>query len=326
VPTRCVVSILFFKNKKATTGYTGLRIAKVTTASAPQGAQTVIYEYDEQEHLISEISGTGAPLRSYVWREDTPVAQIEYQPSRKILSFDPDHLNTPRAAMDETGKVVWRWESDAFGSTLPDEDPDKDGVKVTINLRFPGQYYDVESGLHYNGHRYYSLLLVIYTQADRLGLLRQAVNPIYAGYSESADLMRGLNQSYTYSSNNPMSETDPLGLMGSGVGSLNKKNQPKTPRYPGSSCGSEGNPNNYPNEFGGASIENACQRHDRCYEDCSKSKKQCDIQLYTDIRRDCDNASNPASCNLASIAYFVAVSRMGDDPFFNTRRKTCQCQ
>ena len=193
---------------------TGCAARKVTTASAPQGAQTIIYEYDEQGHLIGELSGTGTPLRSYVWRDDTPVAQIEYQPSRKILYFDPDHLNTPRAAMDETGKVVWRWESDAFGSTLPDEDPDKDSVKVTINLRFPGQYYDVESGLHYNGHRYYSPLLIIFTQADRLDLLRQAVNPLYAGYGEPMDLMRGLNQPYTYVLGNPLSYVDPEGLAG----------------------------------------------------------------------------------------------------------------
>ena len=112
---------------------------------APQGAQT-LYQYDLQGHLLVELTGTGTPIRTYVWRDDTPVAQIEHQPSRKILYFEPDHLNTPRAAMDETGKVVWRWESDAFGSTVANEDPDGDGVKVTVNLRFPDKYYDRETG------------------------------------------------------------------------------------------------------------------------------------------------------------------------------------
>jgi len=114
----------------------GLRMSKITTASAPQGAQTVVYFYGLQGHLLAEASGTGTPIRTYAWRGDTPVAQIEHTSGGdKTLYFDPDHLNTPRAAMDETGKVVWRWESDAFGSSLPDEDPDKDGVKVTVNLR-----------------------------------------------------------------------------------------------------------------------------------------------------------------------------------------------
>jgi hypothetical protein len=40
--------------------------------------------------------------------------------------------------------VVWRWESDAFGTTIPMQDPDGDGQATLINLRFPGQYYDVE--------------------------------------------------------------------------------------------------------------------------------------------------------------------------------------
>ena len=125
---------------------------------APQGAQT-LYQYDLQGHLLVELTGTGTPIRTYVphlcsapmfrtyvWRDDTPVAQIDNQPSRKILYFEPDYLNTPRADMDETGKVVWRWESDAFGSTVANEDPDGDGVKVTVNLRFPDKYYDRETG------------------------------------------------------------------------------------------------------------------------------------------------------------------------------------
>ena len=82
---------------------------------------------------------------------------MEHQAGDKILYFVTDHLNTPRAAMDETGKVVWRWESDAFGSTLPNEDADGDGENLTtINLRFWGVYYaDIESGLpFYAKHRY----------------------------------------------------------------------------------------------------------------------------------------------------------------------------
>ena len=135
--------------------YQGQRVRKVTTASAPQGALTVIYHYDQQGHLLAETSATGTALRTYVWRDDTPIAQIEHQPVRKVIYFATDHLNTPRAAMNEAGKVVSRWESDAFGTTPANEDADGDGVKVVVNLRFPGQYFDRETGLHYNYFRDY---------------------------------------------------------------------------------------------------------------------------------------------------------------------------
>lgn len=174
--------------------YKGLRTRKVTTTNAPQGAQTTLYVYDPAGKLIAEMSSSGTPIRSYIWRDDTPVSQIEYVPSRKVYYFHADHLNTPRSLMDDTGKTVWRWESDAFGSALPDEDPDKDSVKMTSNLRFAGQYYDKETGLHYNWHRYYDPSMGQYIQADPLGL---------AG---------GIN-TYSYVKGNPLSRTDSTGLI-----------------------------------------------------------------------------------------------------------------
>ncbi|BAN33961.1 hypothetical protein SCD_n00112 [Sulfuricella denitrificans skB26] len=170
------------------------RTRKVTTASAPQGAQTVVYHYDQQGHLLAETSGTGTPIRTYVWRDDTPIAQIEHQPTRKTLYYEVDHLNTPRAAMDETGKVLWRWESDAFGSTLANEDADGDNTKVTVNLRFPGQYYDAESGLNYNYARNYDSSTGRYTTSDPIGL------------------DGGIN-TYSYVENNPLNYFDPDGLL-----------------------------------------------------------------------------------------------------------------
>ncbi len=80
--------------------YRGLRTRKVTTASAPQGSGTVIYHYDEAGHLIGESAGSGSPIRTYVWRDDVPLAQIDYVPSRRVLYFDVDQLHTPRDARD----------------------------------------------------------------------------------------------------------------------------------------------------------------------------------------------------------------------------------
>ncbi len=168
------------------------RTRKETTAQAPQGAATVLYSYDRADHLIAETDSTG-PIRSYVWRDDVPVAQIEHRPTRKVLYFETDHLNTPRAARNEAGVLVWRWEVDAFGSSLPDEDPDGDGQPTTVNLRYPGQVFDPESGLHYNLARYYDPTSGRYLSPDPIGL---------AG---------GVN-TYAYVGNNPLRYVDPFGL------------------------------------------------------------------------------------------------------------------
>jgi RHS repeat-associated protein len=56
------------------------------------------------------------------------------------------------------------------GNADVDEDPDGDGQKVTFHLRLPGQYYDAESGLHYNGHRYYDPHTGRYITSDPIGL------------------------------------------------------------------------------------------------------------------------------------------------------------
>ncbi len=173
--------------------YQGLRSRKTTTAAAPQGAGTVIYAYDLHDRLKGEFDGAGNPLRTYVWRDDVPVSIILHGTPETVLYLETDHLNTPIAARDQTGKVVWKWESDAFGSTLPNEDPDGDTQNTTINLRFPGQYFDRESGLHYNWNRYYDPRLGRYLSPDPIGL---------AG---------GANL-YQYGKSNPLSYSDPKGL------------------------------------------------------------------------------------------------------------------
>ena len=48
--------------------------------------------------------------------------------------------------MTDGGTVIWRWESDPFGSTAAQEDPDGDLVLFVYNLRFPGQFLDSETG------------------------------------------------------------------------------------------------------------------------------------------------------------------------------------
>ena len=105
----------------------------------------------------------------------------------------PDHLGTVRAITDTSQTVVWRWDSAPFGATLPDEDPDGDGQSLTFNLRFPGQFFDTETGLHYNYFRDYDPSIGRYVQSDPIGL---------GG---------GIN-TYAYVEGNPINKKDPEGL------------------------------------------------------------------------------------------------------------------
>ncbi|QLQ33442.1 MAG: RHS repeat-associated core domain-containing protein [Candidatus Thiothrix singaporensis] len=96
-------------------------------------------------------------------------------------------------ATDSNRRIVWKWESDAFGTTVPQQDPNGDGKQTIVNLRFPGQYYDAESGLHQNWHRTYDPSLGRYISSDPIGL---------AG---------GVN-TYGYVANEPINWADPSGL------------------------------------------------------------------------------------------------------------------
>lgn len=170
------------------------RTRKVTTAAAPQGAQTLVYHYDDQDRLIAETTQTGTPLRSYAWSDENLIGQVEYVANAtntgyeigRIVYYELDHLGTPRQARERTGTVVWRWESDGYGNTAADEDPDGNGQKTYVYLRFPGQYFDEESGLHYNWHRYYVPRLGRYLSSDPIGIeggentyLYATANPMY---------------------------------------------------------------------------------------------------------------------------------------------------
>ncbi len=153
----------------------------------------VYFVYDEAGHLLGEYDSSGAAVTETVWLGDTPVAVLKPGAPGNFFVY-ADHLSAPRAIAEaSTGKIVWRWESEPFGSNAADEDPDKDGTRFAYNLRFPGQYYDQESGLHYNYYRDYDPRAGRYIQSDPVGL------------------DGGIN-SYDYAGGNPSNAIDPGGL------------------------------------------------------------------------------------------------------------------
>ena len=152
------------------------------------GEQTIHYHYDLNNHLIAESLADGTPLREYLYLDNEPLAMREYQTNPGCYYFINDHLGTPQQLVTTTGTVVWQ------AAYLPYGEVQVQVNTVTNNLRFPGQYFDVETGLHYNWNRYYDPVTGRYISADPIGL------------------EGGLNL-YAYVSCNPVNAIDQKGLV-----------------------------------------------------------------------------------------------------------------
>jgi RHS repeat-associated protein len=167
----------------------GQRTRKTVFNSNGSVRAITIFHYDHSGYLITETTEVGDLIRDYLWLEGMiPVAQIDGNAGFETVTYlHTDHLMTNRLATDGVQQVVWRWEGEAFGNTEVQEIG-----ATTINLRFPGQYFDEETGLHYNMQRYFDPDLGRYITSDPIGL------------------SAGLN-TYTYANVNPIGEIDPTG-------------------------------------------------------------------------------------------------------------------
>ena len=148
------------------------------------GTSVTYYHYDLEGRLLAETDAGGQTRAEYLYLGNEPLALSR---SGQLYYYHNDHLGTPQKLTDGAGQVVWSASYRAFGEASIQ------AGYVTRNLRFPGQYYDEESGLHYNCHRYYGPDIGRYLTSDPIGL---------AG---------GVN-TYLYANANPIRFTDPLGL------------------------------------------------------------------------------------------------------------------
>ncbi|MBK9584833.1 MAG: RHS repeat protein [Alphaproteobacteria bacterium] len=151
------------------------------------GGTTTHYVFGLQGRLYGEYDNSGVLIREYVYLNGEPLAQIDKTGGTETVTYlHTDHLATPRYGTNAVGSTVWTWDSGAFGKEVPTG-------TATVNLRFPGQYYDSESTLHYNWNRYYNPAIGRYISSDPIGL---------AG---------GL-ATYNYVSASPVTFSDPEGL------------------------------------------------------------------------------------------------------------------
>ena len=140
----------------------GRRVEKVT----PEGPTQFIWD---GERLAAEIS-PGGTVRVYVYADGmglTPFAFIDYD----TLASDPtggrryyiysNQIACPVRVENDAGRTVWSADVDAYGRASIGRNS-----QIELNLRWPGHYFDAETGLHYNRFRYYSPELGRYIQVD----------------------------------------------------------------------------------------------------------------------------------------------------------------
>ncbi|MHC8326262.1 RHS repeat-associated core domain-containing protein [Pseudomonas sp. LB1P83] len=141
------------------------------------------------ERLIAESADNR--YRSYIYEPGTfrPLAMLDGEGPLKAEPFyyQLDHLGTPQELTDYSGEIMWSAKYRAYGNLAA-----LDVSEIDNPLRFQGQYFDAETGLHYNRHRYYNPGTGRYLTPDPIKL---------AG---------GLNN-YQYVPN-PTGWVDPLGL------------------------------------------------------------------------------------------------------------------
>ncbi|WP_158545027.1 DUF5675 family protein [Dyella monticola] len=158
------------------------RIQKVT------GTVTERYDYNEGSQLLAEY---GATSRDYIWMGGIPVANVDTTGTTSTVAYvTADQLGTPRAIADSNGNTEWQLAYQ--GNAWNEQAPTTNGY--TYNLRFPGQYFDQETGLFYNGHRDYDSASGREIESDPMGLFGNQIS------------------TYDYARNNPLYWIDPSGL------------------------------------------------------------------------------------------------------------------
>jgi RHS repeat-associated protein len=169
-------------NGATTANYTyngnGQRVKKVVNGV------TTIFHYSVAGALIAESDSTGSITAEYVYLNRQPLAKIE---GSNVYFYHDDALSTPQKMTDGSGAVVWSADYKPFGEATVTVST------ITNNLRFPGQYFDAETGLNYSYRRDYNSIIGKYLQADPIGL------------------NGGINK-YLYVFNNPLRYQDPSGL------------------------------------------------------------------------------------------------------------------
>ena len=155
------------------------------------GGTRTYYLYSD-EGLVGEYDATGVEIKTYGYKPDSTwmTDPLFMKQGTEYYFYHNDHLGTPMIMTDINGSIVWSAIYDSFGKAEV-----QPSSTIENDLRFPGQYYDSETGLHYNWYRYYEPEIGRYLRTDPIGFLGGDLNL------------------YAYVGNNPVNFVDPWGLI-----------------------------------------------------------------------------------------------------------------
>ncbi|WP_406446379.1 DUF6531 domain-containing protein [Streptomyces sp. NBC_01613] len=181
----------------------GRRTAKHRMAADGETPQeTVHFTWDGTDLAEQADTSTGV-ITTWEYEGDHPIAQLERrldapasplgtatqeEIDTRFFAIVTDLVGTPTELVDEHGAIAWHTRATLWGTTSWNAD-----AGAYTPLRFPGQYADPETGLHYNFFRHYDPDTARYTTLDPFGLV-PAPNPL----------------AYVH---NPQTWSDPLGLV-----------------------------------------------------------------------------------------------------------------
>jgi RHS repeat-associated protein len=177
----------------------GRRVAKRLLADDGTTVVEQMSYFWDQDDLAEQTDGTVST--SWDWTDGpTPVSQRvrdtgpvgpdipQDEIDERFYAIVTDLLGTPTELIDPDGNTAWTQATTLWGVPL-ETGGDR---RVDCPLRFPGQYFDAETGFHYNHHRYYEPATARYLSPDPLG---RTPSPNHHAYVK-----------------NPLQWKDPLGL------------------------------------------------------------------------------------------------------------------
>ncbi|MER5680478.1 RHS repeat-associated core domain-containing protein [Streptomyces sp. NPDC002238] len=171
----------------------GRRTAKERTDADGHTIEAILYCWDGSQLAEQTAQGVTSvwdyaglhPLAQREFKTDSSQREID----RRFFAVITDLSGSPSELVGSDGSLGWKARSTAWGATQWN----RDNTAYTP-LRYPGQYFDPETGLHYNVNRYYDPDIARYISPDPLGIA-PAIN--HYGYVP-----------------NPFTFADPLGLAG----------------------------------------------------------------------------------------------------------------
>lgn len=157
------------------------------------GITTYFVYSDIDGQMLGEYDKNGTPIREHVYLEGERVAMFDYASgTKKLVYLFNDHTGQVAHAWDGSNRLpVYERTQTPFGETTEELVAGTGSLKIPV--RFPGQYYDAETGFSQNWHRDYDPSIGRYLQSDPIGL---------AG---------GMN-TYAYVGGNPVMFVDLMGL------------------------------------------------------------------------------------------------------------------